>query len=56
MVILEAVERRPAEIEAPQDVKDEARGVVRRARETGVSIATTAAGSVLATAVRTAVP
>lgn len=54
-VILNAAEQQLDTIEAPEEAKEEARGVLRRMRETGATIATTAAGSVLATAVRQAI-
>lgn len=54
LLILEAAERCLDEIDAPEDAKDEARGVLRRMREAGSTIAARAAGSVLATAVRQA--
>jgi hypothetical protein len=53
-VILDAAERCLEAIDAPEDAKEEARGVLHRMRETGATIATGAAGSVLATAVRQA--
>lgn len=51
-VILDAIERSLDDLDAPQETKEEARGVIRRMRETGTSVATSAAGGVLAAAVR----
>jgi hypothetical protein len=53
-VILDAAERCLDTIEVPAEVKEEARGAIRRMRDAGASIVTSAAGSVLATAVRQA--
>ena len=53
-VILDAAERCLETIDAPAETKEEARNAIRRMRETGTNIATSAAGSVLATAVRQA--
>ncbi len=51
-VILDVVEASLAEVQTPEAVKEEARGVIRRMREPGASVATTAASEVLATALR----
>lgn len=51
-VILDAVEQSLDDLDASQEAKEEARGVIRRMRETGTSIATSAAGGVLAAAAR----
>jgi hypothetical protein len=53
-VILQAAEQQLETIDAPEKAKEEARSVLRWMRETGAEIATSAAGSVLATAVRQA--
>jgi hypothetical protein len=51
-VILEAVERSLDDLNAPHDTKEEARGVIRQMRHASTSIASSAAGNVLAAAVR----
>jgi hypothetical protein len=51
-LILDAAERCLDNIEGPDDAKEQARGVLRRMREAGTSIATTTAAEVLAAAVR----
>jgi hypothetical protein len=53
-VILNAAERCLDTIEAPAEAKEEARSVLRSMREAGTAVATSAAGLVLATAVRQA--
>jgi hypothetical protein len=51
-VILDAVERSLDDLDAPHEIKEEARGVIRQMRDASASIATSAAGGVLAAAVR----
>jgi hypothetical protein len=53
-LIIEAAERCLDAIDAPSEAKEEARSALRRMRDAGASIATNAAGSVLATALRQA--
>ncbi len=53
-VILDAAERGLDELEAPPEVKAEARGVVQRMREAGTAIGTGAVAELLAAAVRRA--
>ncbi|MBV9194100.1 MAG: hypothetical protein JO168_08130 [Solirubrobacterales bacterium] len=53
-VILDAAERCLDAMEVPAETKEEALSAVRRMREAGTSITTSAARSVLATAVRQA--
>jgi hypothetical protein len=54
-VILDAAEQCLDTIDAPQETKEEARSALQRMREAGASIATGAAGSLVATAVRQAI-
>jgi hypothetical protein len=51
-VILDAMERSLATVEATPEEKDEARGAIQRMRDAGGTVATSAAGSVLASALR----
>lgn len=51
-VILDAVEVSLDSLDAPAESKEEARSVIRQMREAGASVATSAAGSILAAAVR----
>jgi hypothetical protein len=51
-VILDAIECSLDELDSPDEVKEQARGAIRRMREAGASVATSAAGGVLAAAVR----
>lgn len=51
-VILEAAERALDRIDAPPEIKEQARGVIRRMRDAGSSVISSAAGEVLAAAVR----
>ena len=51
-VILDAIEGSLDGLNAPAESKEEARSVIRQMRDTGASVATSAAGSVLAAAVR----
>lgn len=51
-VILDAIERSLDDLDAPYETKEEARGVIGKMREASASIATSAAGGVLAAAVR----
>jgi hypothetical protein len=53
-VILEAADRALEQIDAPAEAKAEARGVIRRMREAGASVISSAASEVLAAAVRQA--
>jgi hypothetical protein len=54
LVLLAAAETQIEQMDAPQEVKDEARGIVRRMREAGAGIGSSAAGSVVAAAIRQA--
>lgn len=54
LVILDAAERGLEELEASPEVKDEARGVIKRMREAGTAIGTGAVAELLAAAVRRA--
>jgi hypothetical protein len=53
-VLLDATESQIDQMDAPQEVKDEARGIVRRMREAGVGVGSSAVGSVIAAAIRQA--
>ena len=53
-VILEAAERALGQLDAPPEVKAEARGVLQRMREAGASVGTGAVAEILAAAVRRA--
>jgi hypothetical protein len=53
-VILEAAERALDQLDAPPEVKAEARGVLRRMREAGAAVGTGAVAEILAAAVRRA--
>lgn len=52
--LLAAAETETAQMDAPDDVKDEARGILRKMREAGTSVGSSAAGSVVAAAIRQA--
>ncbi len=51
-VILDGAERALEQIDAPAEVKEEARGVIRRMRDVGVSVISSTTREVLAAAVR----
>lgn len=53
-VILNAAEQALEQLEAPDDAKSEARTALRRMRDAGASVLSTAAGEVLGAAVRQA--
>ena len=53
-VLFDAAERQIEQMDAPQEVKDEARGIVRKMRDAGAGIGSSAAGSVIAAAIRQA--
>jgi hypothetical protein len=53
-ILLAAAEAQIEHIDAPKDVKEEARGTVRKMREAGVGVGSSAAGSVIAAAIRQA--
>jgi hypothetical protein len=50
--ILEAAERHVEQMDVPEEVRSEARGVLRRMRESGAGIASNVTGSVVAAALR----
>jgi hypothetical protein len=51
-VILQAAEQQLEQMDFDEDAKNEARGILRKIRETGGSVTSSAAGSVLAAALR----
>jgi hypothetical protein len=50
--LLSAAEGKLNELDVPEDAREEARGVLRRMGETAMSVGSTAAGSVVAAAIR----
>jgi hypothetical protein len=52
--LLESAEAQIDHLEVPTEVKEEARGILRKMREAGTSVGSSAAGSVVAAAIRQA--